>query len=187
VRYLRSLWWIWLLRLDALLSHGRVELSQTVRLRTRVVFQGRGTLRIGDHALLGDPEAGMPGRPIVLAPRSERAIISIGARTRITNGVEMIAGERIEMGSDCLVGAGTVIVDSDFHGIDVNERSREGSTGAVVIGDRVWLGMRAIVLKRVCIGDGAVIGAGSVVSRAVNEGEVVAGNPARVLSRWAAV
>jgi acetyltransferase-like isoleucine patch superfamily enzyme len=53
--------------------------------------------------------------------------------------------------------------------------------GEVVIGDRVWIGYRAIVLPGVTIGDGAVVAAGAVVTRNVDPLQIVAGNPARVI------
>lgn len=53
--------------------------------------------------------------------------------------------------------------------------------GAVVIGNDVWIGARAIILSGVTVGDGAVIGAGAVVARDVPAYAVVAGNPARHL------
>ncbi len=53
------------------------------------------------------------------------------------------------------------------------------SAAPVVIGDRVWVGTRAVVLKGVTIGDGAVVAAGAVVSKDVPAGAVVAGIPAR--------
>lgn len=51
----------------------------------------------------------------------------------------------------------------------------------MIVGDNVWIGNRAIVLPGVTIGDGAVVGAGSVVTRDVPARTVVAGNPARVV------
>jgi maltose O-acetyltransferase len=51
--------------------------------------------------------------------------------------------------------------------------------GDVVIGDRVWIGYRAIVLPGVSIGEGAVVGAGAVVTKDVEPCAIVAGNPAR--------
>lgn len=112
-------------------------------------------------------------------------MVAIGARTRITNGVELIAMERIAIGDECLIGAGARIVDADFHAVAPRERGGDGAWGAVHIGDRAWIGMGAIVLKRVRIGDDAVVGAGAVVSADVDDGAVVGGNPARVISRWA--
>ena len=162
-----------------------MELARTARFRARTEFRGRGTLRIGEHAVVGDPDAGRPGAPVLLAPRHARASIGIGAGSRLANGVELIATERIEIGERCLAGAGVRVLDSDFHGVARNERGREGRSAGVRIGDDVWLGMSAMVLKGVSIGGGAVIGAGSVVVREVPAGAVVSGNPARLLAVYA--
>ena len=60
---------------------------------------------------------------------------------------------------------------------------KQGSTEErpVVIGNDVWIGGRVIILPGVKIGDGAIVGAGSVVTRDVSEYDIVAGNPARVI------
>jgi len=184
--FLWSAWFAWRLRSEAGRGGGRLEMARSARLRTRVIFCGRGTLRIGEHAVLGDREAGMPAAPIFFAPRAAESLISIGARTRIANGVELNALERIEIGEECLIGAGTRILDADFHGVAPADRASCGAAGAVRIGDRAWIGMGATVLKRVGIGEGAVIAAGAVVSADVDDGAVAGGNPARVISRWAA-
>ena len=55
------------------------------------------------------------------------------------------------------------------------------SVAPVVIGDRVWVGTRAIILKGVTIGDGAVVAAGAVVNKDVPPHAVVAGIPAKVV------
>jgi acetyltransferase-like isoleucine patch superfamily enzyme len=59
--------------------------------------------------------------------------------------------------------------------------------GKVVIGNRCWIGAKAVILKDVEIGDGAVVAAGAVVTRSVAAGEVVGGVPARRLCGEAAV
>lgn len=160
-----------------------MELAPTARCRVRVMFRGAGTLRVGEHATLGDLDAGLPGVPIWLSVRYPGSRITISANSRLGNGVEVIALERIELGERCLIGAGTRIVDGDFHGVPTEERGCEGLKAAVQIGDQVWIGMHAMVLKGVRIGGGAVIGAGSVVTREVPAGVVAAGNPARPVSR----
>lgn len=53
--------------------------------------------------------------------------------------------------------------------------------GDVIIGDRVWIGYRALILPGVTIGEGAVVGAGSVVTKGVAPYTIVAGNPAKVI------
>jgi acetyltransferase-like isoleucine patch superfamily enzyme len=149
------------------------------------MFRGLGTLRIGEHVTFGDPDAGLPGAPLCVSARHAGSHISIGAHSRLTNGVEMTALERIEIGERCLIGAGVRILDGDFHGVPVAERAFEGSKAAVQIGDQVWIGIHAMVLKGVRIGGGAVIGAGGVVTRDVPAGAVAVGNPAGVISRSA--
>jgi len=177
-----SQWWVARIKMDALACGGRVEIAASARLRTRVVFRGRGTLRIGAGAVLGDLDAGRPGAPIFLAPRNTGAFIGIGAGARLSNGAEMIATGRIEIGERFLAGAGARILDSDFHGVPREERSAAGCSSPVLVGDDVWLGMSAMVLKGVSIGDGAVVGARSVVVRDVPAGAVVSGHPARLLA-----
>ena len=145
------------------------------------MFRGAGTLHIGEHVTLGDLDAGLPGVPIWLSVRNPGSRVMISANSRLGNGVELIALERIELGERCLIGAGTRIVDADFHGVRAEERGCEGLKAAVQIGDQVWVGMHATVLKGVRIGGGAVIGAGSVVTREVPPGAVAAGNPARLI------
>ena len=75
-----------------------------------------------------------------------------------------------------------MIYDSDFH--DLAPKTRHESSGAskpVFIGDNVWIGSRAIILKGVEIGDNAVVAAMSVVTRSVPSNSLAAGNPARVV------
>jgi acetyltransferase-like isoleucine patch superfamily enzyme len=85
---------------------------------------------------------------------------------------------------------GTYITDSDWHTVyDRTQRSPEQPT-PVHIGDNVWLGDHATVLKGVTIGDNSVVAARAVVTRDVPANVIVAGNPARVVkeldpsARW---
>ena len=83
----------------------------------------------------------------------------------------------VTVGRDCQIGWDAIITDSDQH-------ARAGlgeATRPVVLGDRVWVGARAVILKGVTVGDGAVIAAGSVVTRDVPANTLVAGQPARVV------
>jgi maltose O-acetyltransferase len=85
----------------------------------------------------------------------------------------------VKIGSDCLLGAHVGILDNDFH--DINERSKMPAPRPVVIGDRVWLGNRVMVLPGVTIGADAVVGAASVVVNDIPARSVAVGNPARVI------
>ena len=181
---LRSMYWSARLWLDARASGGRARLHPTVRLRVRVVFRGRGEVQVGPHVVLGDRDAGRPGMPVFLAPREPQTRIEIGPHSRVTNGVELAALERITIGAGCLIGAGARIMDADFHGIAPQERHSRGQWRPVAIGDNAWIGAGATVLKGVEIGHGAVIGAGAVVAGAVAAGAVMMGNPARRVSQY---
>jgi len=99
------------------------------------------------------------------------------------SGTVIAASKKIIIGANVICGANTTITDSDRHALDYKERAT-GNTGecaAVVIYDHVWLGMNAVVLKGVTVGEGAVIGANAVVCKDVPPFSVVAGNPAKVI------
>ena len=100
------------------------------------------------------------------------------------SGCTVCAAQRVTIGDDCLLGVDVLIADTDFHRVAPEGRRwrRDGvRTAPVEIGDNVFIGARAMVLKGVTIGEGAVVGAGSVVVDDVPAGAVVAGAPARVL------
>ncbi len=88
---------------------------------------------------------------------------------------------RIEVGALCQIGPGVQIYAAD-HPRDPAVRRQGLENGKPVrIGDNVWIGGAAIILPGVTIGDDAIVGAGSVVTRDVPPGATVAGNPARNL------
>jgi acetyltransferase-like isoleucine patch superfamily enzyme len=127
--------------------------------------------------------AGIP-HPTILATLGPGSSITIGDRTGIS-GASITARQRITIGSDVLIGAGACVWDTDFHPLDPAERLVHQTAGAaswpVTICDGVFIGGRALILKGVTIGMNAVVGAGAVVTKDVRPGDVVCGNPARVV------
>jgi acetyltransferase-like isoleucine patch superfamily enzyme len=124
-----------------------------------------------------------PRHPVVLATLKPDAVVQIG-RDCGFNGTALVAAERIEIGDRVSVGANSIIVDTDFHPLDPIERQydfRAGRHAVVIIEDDVFIGTQSLILKGVRIGRGSVVGAGSVVTRDVPPGVIVAGNPAQIL------
>jgi acetyltransferase-like isoleucine patch superfamily enzyme len=109
--------------------------------------------------------------------RTGEAALVIGDRVSIGDRTQIHCGERVTIGAGTLISWDCVIMDRDYHNPDGGAER----TAPVVIGKNVWVGCRAIILKGVTIGDGAVVGAGSVVTRDVPPCTLVAGNPARVV------
>ena len=124
-----------------------------------------------------------PNHPVVLATRSPAAVLSIGHDVGMSSAT-LVAAEGIEIGDRVLIGANSVIVDTDFHPLHPDTRRRDilaGRHRPVVVEDDVFVGMNALILKGVRIGAGAVVAAGSVVVGDVPPGAIVAGNPARIV------
>lgn len=91
---------------------------------------------------------------------------------------DSLCPEKITIGNHTLLTAGTVVLTHYY-----DPCTRTFGSGEVVIGNHVFIGINTIICKAVSIGDGAVIGAGSVVTRDIPAGEVWAGNPARFIKK----
>lgn len=146
-----------------------------VRVRGRVLVQNRGVVEIGNQVRF----EGTTVRIELVALRGGR--ISVGERTYINYGTNISATKSVRIGNKCAIGQYCIIMDNDYH--RVGDLDRMGDPHPVVIGDRVWLGARVIVLPGSTIGDGSVIGANSVVKGDIPAGVIAAGMPARVIRR----
>ena len=113
-------------------------------------------------------------------PYSEGVSISIGEGVFIGTGCEFNITGGLTIGRCSLVAAGTRIIDHN-HGTaaDAYIKNQPETSAPVRIGEDVWIGANAVILQGVTIGDGAIVAAGSVVTRSVAPYTVVAGCPAR--------
>jgi acetyltransferase-like isoleucine patch superfamily enzyme len=91
--------------------------------------------------------------------------------------VQIVVNESVRIGRDVKIGWDTVIMDTDLHG----HSGQPAKTRPVVIDDNVWVGCRALILKGVHIGQGAIIAAGAIVTKDVPPLAVVASPSATVL------
>jgi acetyltransferase-like isoleucine patch superfamily enzyme len=121
-----------------------------------------------------------PARRLSLVTLREGASIVLGNHVGISSSVISCATS-VRIGDRTLIGADCIIADTDFHPLPLHA-ANPPRTKPVSIGCDVFVGTRCLILKGVDIGDGAVIGAGSVVTTSIPSNSVAAGNPAKVVT-----
>lgn len=177
----RALW-------DEPLFRGQCEaIGPRFRLERLPYLTGRGRIVIGsDVRLSGKSEIGFNNH--FEEHFGDVPEVVIGDHTFVGHGCRFAAARSIRVGRHCLLAGGVAIFDLDGHPLDAAARRAGGpppatSVRPVLIGDDVWIGRGAIILRGVRIGDRSVVGAGAVVTRCVPADVVVAGNPARIVKR----
>lgn len=136
-------------------------------------------IRIGKCAtIISEPESRV--RIGVWGHEMHTGKIEIGDYCLISPGCRISAADEIVIGDSVMMANGVYITDSDWHGI-YNRVDRPKEVHAVHIGNNVWLGDHATVLKGVKIGENSIIAARAVVARDVPANVVMAGNPAKIV------
>src|SRR5437016_1843924 len=181
-RYVEGDWWP-----DPI--PGNVEFGEGFYCETAQIFRKLRSKKLR-AVIIGDHVSCYAGCSFAIGPNGH---CRIGDFT-LLNGALIMAEDRIEIGSHCLVSWNVGIADSDFHPLAPAQRLVDAKalapfyknrperpklvTSPVIIADNVWIGMNATILKGVTIGENSVVAAGSVVSKSVPSNTVVAGNPA---------
>ncbi|WP_395074215.1 acyltransferase [Flavobacterium sp.] len=162
-----------------------------LRISVRNPLEDKKYLEIGENCLLnGD----------FIFEKKEGKII-IGDRTFIGGGT-FICIDEIEIGSDVMFSWGCTVADNNSHSHVWSERKNDVISwkrgvdqnkiglykdwtnvrkDKIKIKNKAWIGFNSIILKGVTIGEGAIVGAGSVVTKDVPDWTIVAGNPARII------
>nr|WP_158645717.1 acyltransferase [Stackebrandtia albiflava] len=147
-----------------------VYLGRRVDLVARPTY---GRLRIGADAHIGTDSA----------LRAHEGSLRVGDRCVLGARVTVNCYLDVHIGEDTLIADDVYVIDFDhvFDGVDVPIKDQGIRKAPVRIGSDCWLGTKVVVCRGVTIGDGAVVGAGAVVTRDVPPRAVVAGVPARVI------
>lgn len=98
----------------------------------------------------------------------------------INEGVQIIAGDGISIGNDCVIGRDVIIRSYDGHSILLPNYQ---ITKRIEISNHVWIGQCATILKGVTIGEGSVVAANTVLTKDVPKNCLVGGNPASIIKR----
>lgn len=176
-----------IINLPSFLING-VKWGYGIKLRGRLFLKRRngGQIFIGNNVCINSSLGSNSicnSSKTILSVNNGRIIISdfVGiSNSAIVSDLEIFIGEYSNLGS------GTCIYDTDFHSLNHEVRLNGDSNiqrKPVHIGKYVFIGGNCLILKGVTIGDGAVIGAGSVVTKSVPSGEIWAGNPAKFIRK----
>lgn len=121
----------------------------------------------------------------ILANDSE---ITVGAGTTILGkphqpNVLLTRGEpsRIDIGRECMFSYGVEVRTSDSHPIFDGQGTHINPSASILIGDRVWVGTRCLILKGGSLAGGSILAAASVLTRHIGERMIAAGIPAKVI------
>jgi len=144
---------------------GTLEIREGVKINTRV----------SSNPVIGRSRTSL----MVMAPDARMVI---GAHVGMS-GVCICAANAVEIGERTIIGADALITDTDFHSPLPDggwSNDAVGTSAPVKIGKGCFIGARAIILKGVTLGDGAVVAAGALVTRDVPAEHLAIGNPAVV-------
>lgn len=113
---------------------------------------------------------------------SAGVVIDIGEGTFIGSNCEFNAIESISIGKNCLIASGSRFIDHN-HGTELGTpmKLQPEISAPIHVGSDVWIGTNCVVLKGVTIGDGAIVAAGSIVTKPVEPYTIVGGVPARLI------
>jgi acetyltransferase-like isoleucine patch superfamily enzyme len=151
------------------------RLGARVRLWGNPQITNSGRLLVGERVRLVSTIATLE---IAVGPEG---LLEIGDSVFINYGCSLGVTKSIKIGKNCSIGTHVIMMDNDFHRMEPERRNERPESRPIVLEDNVWLGARAIVLRGVTIGEGSVVGAGSVVTRDVPPRSVAAGVPAKVV------
>lgn len=153
--------------------------------RFPIYIRGRSFMKLGDGLTTG-----VNVRLDAFDHHEKKHVLFIGKHVQINDSVHIGAIEQVEIGDRVLIASRVFISDHNhgnyqvqdvFSGPEIPPADRPLSSRPVRIGNNVWLGEQVCILPGVTVGDGAIVGANSVVTSDIPPNTIAAGNPARVI------
>jgi len=135
-----------------------------------IFILGSGSISLGSKVLLGND----------VELQARNAKIALGSGTAINSYSRVVAFSGVTIGDRCAIAQFVSILDHD-HAYGPQGQMDGYTSSSIIIGDDVWIGDKATILKGVTIGNRARIGAGTVVNRDIPAGSLAVGSPCRVL------
>lgn len=147
----------------------KIEPINSIRGKLEIQLQKNSLLKMGDFLMTTGP---------CYIKIIENAKCSIGDRVFMNHNCSITCANEITIGDNCNLANNIVIVDHD-HNIGASGITDGLNSKAVHIGNNVWIGANATILKGVSIGDGAIVAAGAVVRQDIPNNEIWGGVPAK--------
>jgi acetyltransferase-like isoleucine patch superfamily enzyme len=173
-RYARLFWrYLWRRLLTSAgrrwVSDGPFFLGKGLELK----IEPRGQIRFGRFVWIGD------GTKI----RCHEGAVEIGAKTVMGQECTISAYQHVRIGEECVIADRAMFIDFDHGVVEVERPIRlQGIYKRdVEVGNNVWIGYGACILRGVSVGDNSVIGTNAVVTKDVPANAVIAGIPARIV------
>ena len=155
---------------NKILIEGSIKIS-----KTNIVIKGNNnTLHVKDGAKINGSFLEIVG---------DNCSIIIGKNSIIGDGCYLSAKEEnitLTIGNECMLSRNAKLMTSDGHPI-FQEGKIINCAKDIALGDKVWIADNVVVLKGVEIGNGCVIGIGSVLTKSIPGNSIAAGNPAKVI------
>lgn len=118
----------------------------------------------------------------ITQPFSDENFIQLGERVFIGADCQFNSCTKITIGNDCLVASNTTFVDAGHaNALGTLINKQPITSGSITLGNDVWIGTHCAILKGVTIGNGSIVGAGSVVNKSIPENQIWAGVPAKFI------
>lgn len=147
--------------------------GDNLRARNVEFFLGKGAeVHVGNHVLLERK---------VRFSLGDNARVVIGDDSYLGDFSNVLAVKEINIGKGCAISWHVLFMDTSSHPIGFKGEKAVTKIEPINIQDRVWIGCRAVILKGVTVGEGAVIANNAVVSKDVPPYTMVGGNPAQVI------
>jgi len=143
-----------------------------------------GVIVIGDNVQLSGKPCFAFSTQIFPSPS-----VMIGDNTFIGHQTAFMAAKGISVGNDCFIAGGVRFSDNDGHPLDHVDRKnhlppKKEDVKEIHVGNDVWIGSNAVILKGVTVGDRAIVGANAIVTKDVPSDTIVAGNPAKIIKSF---
>lgn len=171
-----------------LLKLKKVEYKSFPRIKGKLKIWGNGKIILGKSVSFNSGKSYNPigGDRVMTIKTSSNATVKIGDNTGISNST-IVCFNSITIGENVKIGGSVKIYDTDFHNLDYKKRSCKKTdipiTKPVILKDNCFIGAHSIILKGTTIGEKSIVGAGSVVTKNIPDGEIWGGNPAMFIKK----